>query len=261
MTILVLCARGKTGSRLCSLLEAANISFLAAMRSPSVSSNYPNCHFDWMDSTTYENPFCVFSDLEMTAISAVYLIHPPSTDAIGSHLNNFIDVARSNGVKRFVLLSASNIEKGGPAMGKAHEHLACSREIEYVVLRPTWFMQNFSEGEHLQSIRDDNTIITAAGEGKIPFVSVEDIARVAFHALTDEKVHSDEYHIGGPELLSYDQVSELQFFFKPDIPEPIPGGTTLKLTVKDREYPHKSPRPENLSLKPRWEGICPASHS
>lgn len=141
MTILVLCARGKTGSRLCSLLKAADISFLAAMRSPSASSNHPNCHFDWMDSTTYENPFSVSSDLNMTAISAVYLIHPPATDAMGLRLNNFIDVARSNGVRRFVLLSASNIEKGGPAMGKAHEYLAGLREIEYAVLRPTWFMR------------------------------------------------------------------------------------------------------------------------
>jgi festuclavine dehydrogenase len=76
--------------------------------------------------------------------------------------------------------------------------------------------ENFSEGEHLQSIRDDNVIVSAAGDGKIPFVSVEDIARVAFHALTDEKIHSDEYHIVGPQLLSYDQVSKVRFPFKTD---------------------------------------------
>ena len=141
MTILVLCARSKTGSRLCSLLAAANIPFLAAMRSSSASSNYSHCNFDWMDSVTYGNPFSVVSDLSMKPISAVYLVHPPTADDMGPRLNKFIDFAHSRGVKKFVLLSASNIEKGGEAMGKAHEHLANLSGIEYVVLRPTWFMR------------------------------------------------------------------------------------------------------------------------
>ncbi len=61
--------------------------------------------------------------------------------AMGERGIRFVDVARSQGVRRFVLLSASIIEQGGEAMGKTHEYLASLRGIEYSVLRPTWFMR------------------------------------------------------------------------------------------------------------------------
>ena len=63
--------------------------------------------------------------------------------------------------------------------------------------------------QHLYSIRDADNIVTATGEGKLPFVSANDIAAVAFRALTDEKPHNTDYLLLGPELLSYDDVSSL----------------------------------------------------
>ena len=67
-------------------------------------------------------------------------------------------------------------------------------------------MQNFSEAQHLEPIREGK-IFSATGDGKIPFVSAEDIARVAQRLLTDEKPHNTDYVILGPELLSYDEAS------------------------------------------------------
>jgi festuclavine dehydrogenase len=61
--------------------------------------------------------------------------------------------------------------------------------------------------QHLLTIRDEDKIITATGEGKVPFVSADDIATVAFRALTDEVPHNTDHLILGPELLSYDDVS------------------------------------------------------
>jgi festuclavine dehydrogenase len=59
----------------------------------------------------------------------------------------------------------------------------------------------------LVTIRDNSQIITAAGDGKIPFISADDIANVAFRALTDEKAHNTDHLILGPELFTYDEVS------------------------------------------------------
>jgi festuclavine dehydrogenase len=73
-------------------------------------------------------------------------------------------------------------------------------------LKPTWFMENFSEQQHLPTIRDQDVIITATGEGRLPFVSAEDIAAVGFRALTDERSHDCDHLILGPELFSYDEV-------------------------------------------------------
>lgn len=49
-------------------------------------------------------------------------------------------------------------------------------------------------------------LFTACGDGKIPFISAEDIAAVAFHTLTDEKPHNTSYRVLGPELLTHDDV-------------------------------------------------------
>lgn len=56
-------------------------------------------------------------------------------------------------------------------------------------------------------IRDNNTIITASGDGKLGFISADDIADLAVQALTDEKSHNTDHIIVGPDLLSYDDVS------------------------------------------------------
>jgi festuclavine dehydrogenase len=77
-------------------------------------------------------------------------------------------------------------------------------------LRPT---ENFSEHQFLRSIRDEEKIDTATGEGKVPFVSAGYIAECAFKALTDERPHDTNHLILGPELFSYNEVFTPFSFF------------------------------------------------
>jgi len=58
----------------------------------------------------------------------------------------------------------------------------------------------------LYGIREHDTIATGAGDGRIPFISADDIAEVAFRALTDEKSHNTEHVIVGPDVYNYDEV-------------------------------------------------------
>jgi festuclavine dehydrogenase len=139
MTILLLGGRGKTSSRIASLLHAANFPFLVASRSVAIDHPHKQARFDWLKEETYENPFSVASANGTGPISTVYLVPPPIFD-LAPPMIKFIDFARPKGVRRFVLLSASTIDKGGPAMGQVHEYLANLDGIEYTVLRPTWFM-------------------------------------------------------------------------------------------------------------------------
>ena len=60
----------------------------------------------------------------------------------------------------------------------------------------------------MYTISQMNKIFTACGDGLIPFISADDIADVAFKALTDKESHNCDYKILGPELLTYDQVRE-----------------------------------------------------
>jgi festuclavine dehydrogenase len=198
---------------------------LTSRRGPSASSTYSTVRFDWNDSTTWSNPFSAASD-----ISAVYLLSGELSDP-APILNAYIDFAMEKGVKRFVLCSGSSCEYGGPFHGRIWQKLDESG-VEYAVLRPSWFMgefpsfylsfpsfirnnadelvvENLSEPGHghFETITNTSTLFTACSDGKIPWVSANDIAAVVFRCLTDETPHNRAYRILGPELLTYDEVS------------------------------------------------------
>lgn len=66
--------------------------------------------------------------------------------------------------------------------------------------------ENLIEPGLVFTITKMNKIFTACQDGEIPFVSADDIAEVAFHALTGEKSHDCDLRILRPELLTYDDV-------------------------------------------------------
>ncbi len=134
MTVLITGGKGKTASRLARLLKDGNKPFLVASRSGgNPTDGFPSCRFDWLDATTYAIPWS-----KVEEITSVYLVPPLVLDMVPP-MKAFIDYCREKGVKRFVLLSASVVEPGGPAAGKVHEYLA-RIGVDYCVLRPTWFM-------------------------------------------------------------------------------------------------------------------------
>ncbi|MMZ60131.1 NAD(P)H azoreductase [compost metagenome] len=120
----------------------------------------------------------------------------------------FIRRALDASVKRFVLLSSASIPEDGPIFGGVHRYLH-DHAPEWAVLRPSYFMQNFTEPSHGHghSLRHSGHIYTAAGDGRIGFVDADDIAAVGFHALTDKEPPNRELIITGPESLTYDDVA------------------------------------------------------
>lgn len=120
----------------------------------------------------------------------------------------FLEQAHSAGIRRAVLLSSSAVPAGGPAVGQVHSLLPGLFD-EWAVLRPSWFMQNFTgDHVHAQSIRDNGVIMSATGTGRVGFVDADDIAAVAARALTGAAVN-DELILTGPAVLSYDDVASV----------------------------------------------------
>ncbi|TEY65568.1 hypothetical protein BOTCAL_0138g00100 [Botryotinia calthae] len=138
-------------------------------------------------------------------IKAVYLVAPEVPDPVPA-MNAFIDVAVKNGVDRFVLLSGSEIEKGGDDNGAVWQHLD-HINVEYSVLRASWFMDNFITCPYVQSIKEENKFVSAMSDGQAPFVPASDIAGVAMVALTSRDPPDHDYGVLGPELLNYDETA------------------------------------------------------
>lgn len=133
MTILLTGGTGKTSSRIAPLLKKHGTPTIIASRSGSAPSGFTGCRFDWLDEATFGNPFKIASD-----ITALYMVAPVAEDLLAA-MKPFTDFAISKGIQRFILLTSSAIEMGGPAHGKVHEYLV-QKSVDYGVLRPTWFM-------------------------------------------------------------------------------------------------------------------------
>ncbi|KJA18757.1 hypothetical protein HYPSUDRAFT_69673 [Hypholoma sublateritium FD-334 SS-4] len=202
MTILVTGATGRVGRCLIKRLHAAKQPILLATRSGSFDEPHKAVKFDWFDGKTYEAPFDVVS-----AIDKVFLIQPAVSDPL-VYLKPFVELAITKGVKRFVYVSSSALEAGDMVHGKVHEYLA-RRGVDYYVLRPTTFTENFGVAFR-PTINMFDSVFSASGGGKSAFVSVEDVAQAAFTALVAEKSPNlRDPIVVGPQLYSMDEAAEI----------------------------------------------------
>lgn len=194
--VLVTGSTGKVGRRAVAELRAQGAETIAGTRSPAAPGQV---RFAWDDPATFQT---------FDGVEALLAVAPPgSGDPLGA-MRPGLERAIASGVRRFVLIGASSIEMDGPLTGKVYRWLA-DHAPEWVVLRPSWFMQNVSEGQHRPTVRDERAVYSAAEDGRVPFIDAEDIARVAARALTDARAASGELLLTGPEALTYDDVAAI----------------------------------------------------
>ncbi|GGL21125.1 oxidoreductase [Streptomyces anthocyanicus] len=200
-TTLVIGATGTTGSRTAAQLTAAGHRVKAASRQATPVAGAEPVPFDWYDRATHA--------AALDGVDRVYLIPPLGDSDPAATMLPFLQQARTTGVCRAVLLSSSAIPEGGPAVGMVHQVLPDLFE-QWAVLRPSWFMQNFTGTHtHARSIRDEGTIWTATEGGRVGFIDAEDIAAVAARALTDEQAPNTDLILTGPEALSHDDIAAI----------------------------------------------------
>ncbi|MER5541635.1 NAD(P)H-binding protein [Streptomyces sp. NPDC002589] len=198
-TTLVLGATGTTGSRTVAQLVAVGQRVRAASRRATRLPGAEAVRFDWYDPATHADA--------LAGAARVHLVPPVGDPDPAAVMLPFLRRAGAAGVQRAVLLSSSAIPEGGPGVGAVHEALPGLFD-QWAVLRPSWFMQNFTGTHaHARSIREEGAILTAAGTGRVGFVDADDIAAVAVRALTDDRAPNSAPVLTGPEALGYDDIA------------------------------------------------------
>ena len=137
----------------------------------------------------------------------------PNTTQISS---NLVKEAQKNDIKHIVKLSVmgADIEPATTItrLHRQEEKIIEESGIPYTFLRPVGFMQNFINFFG-QTIKNQNAFYLPAGDGKVSFVDVRDIAAVAVKTLVandDNNQHIGKaYGITGDELLTYKQAAEI----------------------------------------------------
>lgn len=216
--VLVLGSTGTTGSRVVRGLEAAGVRPRAATRNPVEPGQI---RFDWDEPATYGPA--------LDGVSAVYLIAPVGADPqplVEEFLKHAPDA-------RVVLLSSSAVDEHTPVVGGLPGLV--HRQPGWAVLRPSWFMQNFTAGHLVGDSARAGRIVTATGDARVAFVDAGDIAAVAVRALLDPEPHNTDHLITGPRALSYAEAAEIvgKQLGHPVVHEPVSTSQYQQFLVRD----------------------------
>ncbi|MFE7130002.1 NAD(P)H-binding protein [Streptomyces sp. NPDC057638] len=190
--VLVLAATGKTGRRVAAQLRDRGVPVRAASRSSEV-------RFDWNDESTWGPA--------LDGVRAVYVVDSQAADAADT-TRAFAEAAAARGVERLVLLSARVWPELDPGTG---ELLATERAVqeagpEWTILRPAWFAQNFTEEDWFGPFLTDGELRLPTGDGREPFIDLDDLAEVAAAALTEPGHAGQIYTLSGPQALTWGEV-------------------------------------------------------
>lgn len=193
--ILVLAGTGKTGSRLATKLAKLGLGVRTAAR------NGADVRFDWDDATTHQ--------AALRGIGRLYLVAPVMRTDFADQVATFLDLAEAAGVRHVTYLSAYGIDAAPPqvALRAVELDLIGRGGISHAILRPAWFMQNFSD-TFLKPV--DGVITVPTADGAEAFIDAEDIAAVAAETLANPDAHAGAgYALTGAEAITVSAAAEI----------------------------------------------------
>ncbi|MEQ9814335.1 MAG: NmrA family transcriptional regulator [Azospirillaceae bacterium] len=182
--VLVIGGTGKTGRRVAAQLAAQGQAVRIGSRSGTPA-------FDWARPEGWA--------AVLDGVRAAYVTYPPDImmpEAAG-RIARLAEEAAKAGVSRLVLLSGRGEERARVA-----EDALVASDVDWTILRASWFQQNFSEEFLLDGVLAGTVALPAEPVGE-PFIDAEDIAAVAVAALTENGHGGRIYELTGPRLLTF----------------------------------------------------------
>lgn len=200
MNILVTTPNGKVGHEVLKQLLAGGVSVRAGVHNPAKAEGLRALgaevvHFDFADAASV--------NAALGGIERLYLAFPGTLPF--AQLKGVVDAAKAAGVRRIVQLSAKGVENSDVLLRQVEQYIEASG-LEYTLLRPTWFFQNYNTGQR-EYIRQAGSIIEASADGRTSFIDTRDIAAVAVKALTEDGHHGKAYALTGAVAHSRDEVA------------------------------------------------------
>jgi uncharacterized protein YbjT (DUF2867 family) len=201
-TILVVGATGTVGREVVRRLGAAGARPRALMHT-GPSGPVPGDRSDRV-SADLDRPATIEAALD--GVDRLFLPTRQTSRQLAQEQTVIAAAARA-GLGRVVKLSVFRADERSP-LQIARQHWQAERVlqdsgVQHTVLRPVFFMQNL-----FGMVRDD-TVATAAHDGRVAMIDARDIAAAAVAALTTVPAVGRVYTLTGPEAVSFDQVADV----------------------------------------------------
>ena len=198
---LVLGATGKTGRHLVPDLVQRGVAVRAASRHPGPgTAGVTPVGFDWDEPDTWE--------AALRGVDRVYLVGPALQTDPTALIARFLARAAEAGVSRVVHLSAWGVDQSESPLREVERAVEGSG-LDWTILRPNWFAQNFSESFFLGGILDRGVVFAPSAGAAVSFVDTRDIAAVAAEALTGPGHAGQGYTLSGSDSVTFAQAAEL----------------------------------------------------
>jgi uncharacterized protein YbjT (DUF2867 family) len=199
--VLVSGASGVLGRAIVSALSATGVAVIQGVRNPEkAKAGLESVRLDYTESATI--------GAAMKGARGLVLMAPPLDGEAPAKLAPVIAQAKSSGIHHIVFISAFGVNHNEQAPLRVVEHIVIDSGVPYTILRPNFFMENFSEGSVAGSIKDQNGIFVAAGEGKTSFISVHDIAATVVAAF-ETPLKNREFDLTGPAALDHTEAAKI----------------------------------------------------
>lgn len=190
--ITVIGSTGNIGAELVDLLSNSGAKVRAVLRNYKRARNLPGVVWTQADVND--------KDLLETVLAGsdkLFLL-TGNQPGFGKTQIDIIKAAERLGVKHVVKLSAL----GATPRTKsplAYEHWEAEQALEessmtWTILRPHAFMQNWL-GDLAETVREEDAIYAAVGDGKVPFIDARDISAVAAKALLNPEKHQGKKYV------------------------------------------------------------------
>lgn len=154
--------------------------------------------FDFADEATHA--------AALAGCDGLFLLRPPAiTDAFGG----LIAKARRAGVGHIVFLSVQGAENNRFLPHHQTEQLLLTSGVPYTLLRPAYFMQNFTTALHADLV-ERHRVFVPAGKARFVLVDVRDIGDVAAVVFMDNTTrhHDQAYALTAHNRLTFQQMAD-----------------------------------------------------
>lgn len=208
--ILITGATGNIGFEVIRFLYKTNTSnsIIAGVRNiekaKKVFMDYPKLEYILFDFEVF-----VTFDNALTNIDRIFLLRPPHISNVEKYFKPLISKIKEYNINEIVFLSVQGAEKSKVIPHNKIEHLIKDSGINYIFLRPSYFMQNLTT-TLINDIRNKREIMLPAGQAKFNWIDIENIGESGAILLDQFSNYKNQaLELTGLENENFTKVTEL----------------------------------------------------
>lgn len=148
-------------------------------------------------------------DEAIEGVDVVFLLRPPQLADVQKYFEPLVKKMLEKRINSIVFLSVQGVENQKLIPHYKIEQLILQHKLDYIFLRPSYFMQNLTT-TLLHEIKTQNKIFIPSGKLKFNWVDAKDIGLVGAHVLSDfNSYKNQELEVTGKEFKGFQEVADL----------------------------------------------------